>query len=695
MNTRFAAALMLLITTSTLGPIACKMAGTRAPAAEKLETAAGIQKTWIDTSVKPGDDFDAYANGAWAKANEIPADRSSIGSHYVAFLRTEKQQQDLLAGILKSSPAAGSNDARIKDYYNASMNTAARDAAGLTPLKADLDHYAVIKDKAELARVLGDQTESDVDLFNDNNDMFTENLFGLFITKALTSDEVVPYVFQGGLGLPDRDYYLSRDAKLTAARNQYTAYIANLLIEAGFSDAAVRAGRIFDLETKIAQAHAPKEQTADFTTGGSLWKRRDFASKAPGMDWNTYFSAARMPNQQTFDVFSPQSIVGLASLVGSEPLESWKDWLAFHRINANTDVLSSKLDQMHFAFYGTALSGTPQQRPRDKRVLAAVNADIGNAFGQAYVSQYFPASSKAEVEEMVGRIKDAFAKRIQALAWMDPATKKEALAKLKSTIVGVGYPDHWEDYSNLKVTADNPYANRMAAIRWKTQQQLAKLRKPLDRSEWWMVPQLVNAVNLPVQNALNFPAAILQKPFFDPAADAAFNYGAIGAVIGHEISHSFDASGAAVDSTGKLRNWWKPADLAHFKAQSQALVEQFSAYEPFPGFHLNGKLELGENGADVAGLAAAYDAYRSTLNGKDLPIIEGFSGDQRFFIAFAQSWAGKTREAAERQQVIGNGHAPDGYRVMTVRNIDPWYKAFNVQPNEKLYLPFDKRVRLW
>jgi putative endopeptidase len=695
MNSRLIAALLLGAATVTLGPVACKQAPGTTAAAPAAGTEAGIRPAWMNTAAKPGDDFNAYANGGWMKTAEIPADRSSVGSHSTASLETEKQQQELLAGINKSSPAAGSNDARIKDYYAAYMNTAAIDAAGLTPLKADLDRYAAIADKAGLVGVLGDQTESDLDLFNNNNDMATENLFGLFVTKALTSDEVVPYIFQGGLGLPDREYYLSNDAELVKARNGYKAYIANLLSAAGMSDAPARAERIFALETKIAQAHATKAETADFTAGGTVWKRADFAAKAPGMDWNAYFTAARLPDQQTFDVYTPKSIIGLARLVGSEPLDSWKDWLAFHRINANTDVLPGKFDQMHFAFFDTELKGTPQQRTRDKRALAAINDDLGNAFGKAYVDKYFPASSKAQIEDMVVQIKDAFAKRIQALDWMDPATKKEALAKLQGTVVSVGYPDHWLDYSQVTITPNNAYANRMAAIRGRTLQQLAKLGKPQDRGEWWMNPQLVNAVNLPVQNALNFPAAILQKPFFDPAADAAFNYGAIGAVIGHEISHSFDASGAAVDSTGKLRNWWKPADLKHFEAQSQALVDQYDAYEPFPGLHLNGKLELGENGADVAGLAAAYDAYRASLKGKELPVIGGFTGDQRFFIAYAQSWATKMREAAERQQVVSNAHAPGDYRAQTVRNNDAWYDAFKVQPGGKLYLAADKRVKVW
>jgi len=696
MNSRLIAALLLGAAIVTFGPVACKQPDTQSSAATSREgTAAGIQTGWMDTSVKPGDDWFEYADGNWVKTNEIPADRSSIGSFYLARLETEKRQGQLLADILKSDPAAGSNDALIKSYYQAYTNQQAIDAAGLAPVKPDLDRYATISTKADLVKVLGDQTESDLDLFNDNNDMSTENLFGLFVTKALTTDEVVPYLFQGGLGLPDRDYYLGNDPKLVSARKDYKAYIANLLAAAGLDDAQARAERIYALETKIAQAHATKADTADFTKGGTLWKRSDFAARAPGMDWDAYFTAARMPSQQVIDVYSPASITGLAKLVASEPLDAWKDWLAFHRINAQTDVLPSKLENLHFAFYGTELSGTPQQRPRDKRALDNINEDIGVAFGKAYVEKYFPASDKARIERMAANIKTAFANRIAALDWMDPATKQQAKAKLDSMHVSVGYPDKWPDLGSLTILPDNAYANRMAAIRFKTTRALSKLGKPQDPAEWWMNPQTVNAVNLPVQNALNFPAAIFQPPFYDPDADAAFNYGAIGSVIGHEISHSFDSSGAAVDQTGKLRNWWKPADLAHFKGQSLALVEQYNGYEPLPGLHVNGELTLGENGADVAGLAAAYDAYRASLRGKDLPVKGGLTGDQRFFVAYGQAHAGKTRDEALRKQIVGNAHAPDTTRALTVRNIDAWYKAFDVKPGDKLYLAPDKRVKLW
>jgi len=667
------------------------MAASPAPAAE---SGIGINLSAMDRSVNPGDDFYGYSNGSWQRSAVIPADRSSTGSFLTAFETTERQQGELIDAIMKSKPAPGSDQARIHDYYQAYMDTAAIDKAGLKPVQADLARYAAIKDKTTLARIMGEQTEADVDLFN-STDLETENLFGLFITKALTRNEVVPYLFQGGLGLPDREYYLSDNPKMVSIRKAYRTYIEKLLTLSGIPDAPAKAERIFSLETRIAQAHASAEVVADFAKGGTLWSREQLKNKAPGLDWDVYLQAADLGKQATFDVYNPASITGIATLVASEPLDAWKDWLAFHRINENADVLPEAIDKLHFAFYGTTLSGTPEQRPRAKRAIAAVNTDLGNAFGHLYVNAYFPASAKAEVQDMVEHIKAAFVKRIQALDWMTPATKQEALAKVRATIVSVGYPDHWLDYAGMTVHPDQAFANHLAAVQMHTQQQLAKLGKPVDRSEWWMEPQLVNAVNLPVQNALNFPAAILQKPFFDPSADAAFNYGAIGAVIGHELSHSFDANGAMVDSHGNLRNWWTPEDFAHFKQQSEALAKQFDTYAPFPDLHVNGQQTLGENGADVAGLAASFDAYRASLNGKELPVEDGLTGDQRFFIAFDQTWQSKAREAALRALVISNGHAPGQYRALTVRNLDAWYKAFDVPTDAALYLAPDQRVRLW
>jgi predicted metalloendopeptidase len=669
------------------------MAGTDS-AVSTPGTELGIRKDWMDASVKPGDDWFEYANGSWLKNTEIPADRSSIGGFWIADQQTEKNLEALIADIQKSDPEPGSEAAKVKAFYNAYLDTKAIDAAGMKPVEADLARFAQIADESALSQVIGSQTRADVDPLN-STDFETENLFGIFVTQALKGGDVVPYILQGGLGMPEREYYLSSDPKMASIRTAYHQYIADLLKAAGIADADAKAQRIFDLEMKIAKAHASREESDDWATASSLWKQSDFASKAPGMDWDAFFKGANLSGYQTFDAYHPGAITKLSALVASEPLDAWKDWLAFHQINSHADVLPSKLDQLHFAFYGKQLFGQEAQRPREKRALAALNEYMGDALGKLYVEKYFPASAKTEIQGMVDNIKDAFAKRIDALDWMAPETKAEAKKKVETMAVGVGYPDTWVDYSSLTIDPNNPYASVVAAGKARYAQQLAKIGKPLDKNEWWMNAQLVNAVNLPVQNALNFPAAILQPPFFDPKADPASNYGAIGAVIGHEISHSFDNNGAAFDSSGAMRNWWTDADKAKFSEAGKALAAQYDTYEPFPGLNVKGELTLGENIADIAGLQAAYDAYHASLGGKEAPVIDGFTGDQRFFIAFAQTWATKMREAALRQRIATDGHAPGQYRALTVRNMDEWYKAFDVKEGDKLYLPPEKRVKVW
>lgn len=655
----------------------------------------GINVAAMTATVKPGDDFYTYANGEWMKKTMIPPDRSSTGAFLVAFQETEKHKTSLIADLVKTPHAAGSDAARIADFYKAYTDTAAIDAAGMEPAEADLARYQAIASKQDLSAVLGQNLRADVDPLN-ATDFYTENLFGIFVTQGLaTPGEVLPYFLQGGLGLPEREYYLSADPKMLEIRTAYRSYIETLLTDAGMSDAAARADRIFALEHKIASAHASREDSEDLTKASAVWSRADFDTKAPGIDWEAFLEAAQLAKQDKFAAYHASAITGLSALVASEPLAAWKDWLIFHQINSHADVLPSNIDNAAFAFNSTKLSGTPEQRSRDKRALTALDQYLGDAVGQAYAEQYFPASAKAEVSAMVDNIVLAFGKRVDALDWMDPTTKKEALAKVNTMAVGVGYPDRWRNYDSYAMSAINAYANAINGEKFEYRHQLAKIGKPMDKGEWWMTPQVVNAVNLPVQNALNFPAGILQPPFFDANADAAYNYGAIGAVIGHEISHSFDNNGAAFDSTGAMRNWWTPADFAQFAKQGEALAKQFDTYAPFPDLHVNGKLTLGENIADVAGLAAAYDAYHASLQGKDAPVIGGFTGEQRFFIGFAQTWATKMRDAALRARIATDGHAPGMYRALTVRNLDAWYTAFDVKPGDKLYLAPEDRVKIW
>jgi len=654
----------------------------------------GIVPASMDRSVKPGDDFFTFANGSWVKHTPIPEDRSNIGGFYLADQTREKQTRELLDGILKSNPDAGSNEGKIANYYNAFLNTDAIDKAGLAPAKADLDAIGRIADRKQLSSAIGGTLRADTDPLNTTN-FQTENLFGIFVTQGLdTPGETLPYLMQGGIGLPEREYYLGGDAKMADLRNKYRAYIANVMKLAGNRDPQGAANRILDLETKIARAHATREESEDFAKGAAVWTRAELEQKAPGIDWAVLLDAAGLGGAQKFQAYHAGAVPKLAALVGSEPLDAWKDWLAFHTLNQQASVLPKPFRDASFAFNGTALAGTPKERPRDQLAMNAVSSALPGAVGKAYVDKYFPASAKAEVQKMVEEIKAAFARRVEALDWMAPSTREEALKKVRSIAVGVGYPDTWRDISALQIGND-AYANQKNAGLAEYRHQIAKIGKPMDRNEWWMPPQLVNAVNLPVQNALNFPAAILQRPFFDPQADPAFNYGAIGSVIGHEISHSFDNNGALFDSTGRLRNWWTPADFQRFQEAGNALAAQYDQYEALPGLHVNGKLTLGENIADVAGLAAAYDAYRHSLGGKEAPVIEGFNGDQRFFLAHAQVWATKMREETLRQRVLTDGHAPGQFRALTGRNLDAWYSAFNVQPGQKLYLAPNKRVKVW
>ena len=652
----------------------------------------GVEQAAIDKAAKPGDGFDRYANGAWRARAEIPADRSSVGVGYDVSLVAEARNAAIIGGQAGAAP--GTDARRIADYYAAYLDTAGIEARGLAPLQPQLDAIGAIADKRALATALGATLRADTDPIN-NTKFDTENLFGLFVTQDLNRPAVtVPYLMQGGLGLPDRDYYLSPKPEMVELRAAYGKYVAQVMALAGYANPELRAAAIVALETKIAAAQFGIEESQDAHRVQS-WRRAEFAKRAPGLDWTGFWRAAGLPTQAQFSVWQPAAITGEARLVGTEPLSVWKDWLAFHRVNQLTAVLPKAFDDAHFAFYSQTLQGTPAQQLRSKRAIASVNQSLGDAVGKLYAERYFPASARAEIQGMVRNIVAAWDTRLAGLTWLAPATKAEARRKLKVLVVGVGYGDRWRDYRSLVVRANDPIGNLQRARLYEYRHQLAKIGHPVDRSEWWMTPQTVNAVNLPLQNALNFPAAILQTPYFDTRFDPAANYGAIGAVIGHEISHSFDNLGADFDSTGRLHNWWTPADLAHFEAAGQALADQYSAYEALPGLHLNGRQELGENIADVSGLTAAYAAYHAALGGHPAAVIDGLSGDQRFFLAFAQSWRTKMRDKALRGRIATDVHAPAMWRVETVRNLDAWYPAFGVTAGQGMYLAPEKRVKVW
>ena len=639
--------------------------------------------------VLPGDDFFTYVNGDWLNSTEIPLDKSSWGAGAALAEETNARIVKLIAGVA-SDRKAGLDARKVADFYAAYMDEAGIEAQGIAPLKPLLARIAALKDKTGLAQALGASLRADVDPLNATN-FFTENLFGLWVAQGLTDPaHYTPYLLQGGLGMRDRAYYLSDTPRMAELRGKYQAHIAALLKLAAYAgsdaDAQARAARVFELERQIAWTHASREDSEDVEKGKNPWRTGDFAARAPGMDWRAFFQGAGLARQHSFIVWHPGAITGAAALVAATPLQTWKDFLGFHTINHFSGVLPKAFGDQKFEFYGRALTGTPQQSLRWKRALAAANGGMADAAGHLYVAHYFPPQAKVRLQQMVNNIVAAFGHRIGQLDWMAPATKLQAQAQPKSLYVGVAYLDRWTSYAGLQVSLADAFGNALRAEKFHTAQQLTKLSQPVDRHEWSMPPQLVNAVNMPMQNALNFPAVILQPPFFDPKASDAFNYGGIGATSGHEISHSFDDQGALFDADGRLRDWWTAADMAHFKAASARLVAQYSACRPFPDLAVNGQLTLSEN---LAGLAAAHDAHVATLAGKAAGV------DRQFFTGYAQSWRNKAREAALRQQIITDGHAPARHRTATVRNIDAWYQAFDVQPGQSLYLAPDERVRVW
>jgi putative endopeptidase len=681
--------------------LACSPA-TPAPASSSSRAAspaspAGVDLAGIDRSVAPGDDFFGYANGAWARSTEIPADRSAWGVAGAVEERTSRRTADLIADAAKAPASAGPNARKIGDFYASFMDEEAIEAKGLEPLKPALARIAAIEGPASLATELGGTLRADVDVLN-NTHLHTENLFGLWVAQDLTDpNRYSPFLLQGGLGMPDRDYYIDPSPRMAEIRAKYVAHIGAVLKLGNLAgaDGDARAAHIFELERRIAQAHASHVDTEDVKKGNNHWSRADFPGRAPGLDWTAFFLAAGLEKQNDFVVWQPDAVTGISALTRSEPLETWKHYLAFRAVERASSVLPRAFVDEQFAFYGKVLQGTPKLRDRWKRGVADTDGALGEAVGKLYVEKYFPASEKARAAEMVRNEVAAFALRIDRLEWMAPETKAKAKAKLGALKVGVGYPDRWRDYTALEIVRGDAFGNARRASLFEYRRNLGKLGQPVDRGEWVMNAQLVNAVNLPAMNALNFPAAMLQPPYFDPARPEVMDYGAIGSVIGHEISHSFDDQGALFDAAGRLENWWTKDDFAHFEASSAQLVRQYDLYRPFPDLAVNGRQTVSENIADVAGLAAAYDAYRLSRGGKEAPEFQGLAGDQQFFISFAQSWRTKSREAALRQRIVVDGHAPDEYRADTVRNLDAWYDAFAVRPGQALYLAPKDRVRVW
>ncbi|PYR68234.1 MAG: peptidase M13, partial [Acidobacteria bacterium] len=636
------------------------------PASPASPASHGIDQSAIDPSVMAGDDFFRYANGGWLKRTEIPPDRSSYGVWSILFDRAQQRTRELM------EHASG----QVGDYYATYMDEQAIEKKRLEPMRGRLAEIDALADKRALATWIGQHMRADVDALNMTN-FHTDRLFGVWVAQNFNDPaHNVPYLLQGGLGLPDRDYYVQTGARMDGIRAAYRTHIAMVLKLAGIDKPEERAAAVFDLERRIANTHATRTESVDVHKANNPWTPDEFGRRAPGIDWKALLAGARLDASPTIIVWHPGAFRGTAALVQSVSMDAWKDYLKFHELDRYSRILPKAFADESFAFYGKTLSGTPQQQDRWKRAVNATNGALGEVVAQMYVAKYFPASAKTQLQEMVAAIVKAFDRRLDALTWMSPKTKASAKAKLATLKVGIGYPDSWRDFSKLQIVRADAVGNAERAELFDYEYRLQQLREAPDRAQWWLDPQTVNAVNLPIQNALNFPAAILEPPFYDSQASGAARYGSIGAIIGHEISHSFDDQGSQFDSTGRLANWWTADDLAHFTAASAKLVAQYNAYMPFTDLHENGQLTLSENIADVAGLSAAYDAYHAS----------GGTDDRTFFLSFGQSWQSKDREEVARQQVLTDGHALVEYRADTVRNLDAWYAPFDVKPGQKLHL---------
>ncbi len=658
---------------AAVGPVA-------GPAADRPQIGSfGFDAAGMDRAIRPGDNFYDFANGGWAKATPIPADRSNFGMFNVL----EDLSNDRMRGIIEA--AAKTPGSQIGDLYASFTDEGAVNARGLAPVKPQLAAIMAIKDRAAYARALGAALRDGV-----------SGPIGASVSiDDKNPDRPVVQVGQSGLGLPDRDYYLKTDAKLAEAKAAYVAYLAKLFTLGGEPNGEARARAIVDLESRIAAVQWSRIENRDSDKTYNPFTRADFDAKAPGFDWSAYFEGAGLNGQASYLVSQPSAIAGTTKILADTPLPVLKDYLWARTLDDAAPYLAAPLVDAHFAFHGTVLDGTPENRPRWKRGVGLVKNVLGEAVGKEYVARYFPPEAKAEADKLVRNVIKAMDDRLANLTWMAPETKVKARAKLAAFRPKIGYPSKWRDYSGLKIERGDLYGNVLRANRFEWARDLNKLGKPADREEWFMTPMEINAYANPVWNEIVFPAAILQPPFFDPKADPAVNYGGIGAVIGHEISHHFDDQGRKYDQTGRLAQWWTPQDVTRFTALTDKLVKQYDAYEPLPGQHVQGGLTLGENIADLAGLTVSHEAYRLSLGGKPAPVIDGLSGDQRFYLGWAQVWRRNYREANLRQRLLTDPHSPSEQRTNVVRNLDPWYDAYKPVPTDRLYLAPPARVRIW
>ena len=665
---------------------AMTLAVQAAPLVAQAPRSLGIDTANFDRSVRPQDDLFRFVNGGWLKRTPIPADAPRWGTFDQLDERSRESMRTVLETAASSEAAAGSEERKVGDFYASFLDSARIESLGATPLRGELARIAAISSASELPAA-----------FVQLSRLGVARPFGVGVGPDQKKSAVnIVQVAQSGLGLPDRDYYLMQDARMNTVRQAYLDYLARLFTLAEIPDPTGAASRVLALETAIAGKQWDRVRNRDRNATYNRMTVAELAAKTPHFDWTSYFTAAGMGSPSAVIVAQPDYFVAADSLLANTPIATWREYLAAKLLDAYANELSSPFVQARFDFRGKVLNGQQAMRARWKRGVGEVDGGLGEAAGKLYIARNFKPEAKARIDELIRNLREAYRIGIDSLEWMTPETKARAKAKLAQFTVKIAYPDKWRDYSSLQISHDDLAGNVMRARAWAFQDMVAQLGKPVDRARWAMTPQTVNAYYNSTNNEIVFPAAILQPPFFDPTADDAVNYGAIGAIIGHEIGHGFDDQGRKSDGAGNLVDWWSAGDAKAFEERASRLGAQFDALSPVEGLHVNGKLTMGENIGDLSGLAQAYRAYRISLKGKEAPVIDGFTGDQRFFMGYAQAWRENAREAITRQLLLSDPHSPGQYRAnVPVANNDAYQRAFDVKPGDKMYRAPSDRVRIW
>ena len=675
-----------------LGLTACnKQESTQTQQAEAVAAQAtlvsGIDTEYFDPAVKFSEDFFLAINGKWLADTAIPADKASYGSFHILHDNSQKAVKAIIDEVAaRSNLVEGSDEQKLGSFYNSFMDEATIEKLGLTPLAPQLDAIKALNDKAGLATLFARLQRDGVGI-----------PFGWYVNNdAKNSTAYAVYLGQSGLGLPDRDYYFKDDEASQKILTAYQQYLTDMFSLAGHADAAAAAQRVFALEKALAEHHWTRLESRNADKTYNKMSAAELNASLGNFDWAAFAEGVKLAGVSDVIVRQPSYFTGFAKVLESTDLQSWQDYLTLRTINSYADKLSSNFADRRFAFYSTTLSGVEQQQPRWKRAVEASDPVLGELTGKLYVERHFKPEAKERMEKLVANLIKAYEISIKELEWMTEDTKLAALDKLRKFTPKIGYPDKWKDYSTLEIKADDLVGNFVRASHWGYDEMVAKLGKPIDKSEWFMTPQTVNAYYNPVNNEIVFPAAILQPPFFNMDADDAVNYGGIGGVIGHEIGHGFDDQGAKYDGDGNLRNWWTEQDKGQFQARGAKLVGQYNKFEPLPGVNVNGAVALGENIGDLGGMTVALKAYQLSLDGKEAPVMDGFTGEQRFFISWAQVWRTKFREEALRRQLSTGPHSPAHYRVIGVLpNIPQFYTAFDIKEGDAMYLPPEQRVKIW